>query len=31
MEKMYSPDNCPSDVELNAMKTKLAIEIDGLL
>ena len=31
MEKMYSPDNCPSDVELNTMKTKLAIEIDRLL
>ncbi len=31
MEKMYSPDNRPSDVELKAMKTILVTELDNLL
>lgn len=31
MEKMYSPDNCPSETELKEMKRKLAIELDKLI
>ena len=31
MEKMYSDDNCPTDVELEKMKTKLRKEIEQLL
>jgi len=31
MEKMYSPDNRPSDTELKEMKTILATELDKLL
>ena len=31
MEKMYSPDNRPSDSELHAMKEKLKAELDKLL
>lgn len=28
MEKMYSPDNCPCEEELHAMKAKLAAELE---
>ena len=31
MDKMYSPDNRPSDIELKEMKTLLATELDKLL
>ena len=31
MEKMYDPNNCPSDTELKEMKTRLAKELDKLL
>lgn len=31
MEKMYSPDNCPSQEELQEMKSLLAMELDRLL
>lgn len=30
MEKMYSPDNSPSDAELEQMKSKLLVELDKL-
>ncbi len=30
-EKMYSPDNCPSEQELNTMKARLAEELNKLL
>ena len=31
MEKMYSPDNCPTEEELRAMKAKLAAEFEKLM
>lgn len=31
MEKMYSPDNCPSEIELEDMKSRLTTELDKLL
>lgn len=31
MEKMYSPDNCPAEEELRAMKAKLAAEFEKLM
>lgn len=31
MEKMYSPDNCPSDSELEEMKAKLSEALEKLL
>ena len=31
MEKMYDPDNCPSDSELGEMKSMLLVELEKIL
>lgn len=31
MEKMYDPDNCPSDSELDKMKSRLLVELEKML